>query len=160
MLSASADTADSSDNEGAAKAIAAGIEKGHSSSRPGYWIHVSGTGILTWKDMETNTYGEPPSQPPYDDLDKVYDLTHLPDAAFHRNVDKIALGASSGATKTAIVCPPTIYGPGRGPGNKTSRQVYHLARVTLEKGQAPLIGKGVRVVSTLNFASLLSAWSL
>jgi nucleoside-diphosphate-sugar epimerase len=107
-------------------------------------IHsVSGTGILTWKDQETKTYGEAPSQPPYDDLDKVYDLTHLPETAFHRDIDKIVLGASSDTTKTAIVCPPTIYGPGRGPGNKTSRQVYHLARITLEQGQAPQLGKGL-----------------
>lgn len=137
------DTADSSDHEGAAKSIKAGLAKGHSASKPGYWIHVSGTGILGWKDEETKTYGEAPSQPPYDDLDKVYDLTHLPDKAFHRDIDKIVLSAHSDATKTAIVCPPTIYGPGRGPGNKTSRQVYHLARITLEQGQAPQLGKGL-----------------
>jgi nucleoside-diphosphate-sugar epimerase len=97
---------------------------------------------LTWKDSEDSRYGEAPSQPPYDDLEDVAGLTGLPDTAFHRDVDKIVLNAGSESVKTAIVCPPTIYGEGRGPGNKRSRQVYHLAKVTLQQGQAPILGKG------------------
>ncbi len=93
--------------------------------------------------METETYGEPPSQQPYDDLDRVSDLTSLPDSAFHRDVDKLVLEASSDVVKTAIVCPPTIYGPGRGPGNQRSRQVYDLAKATLQNGQAIYLGKGL-----------------
>jgi hypothetical protein len=37
----------------------------------------------------------------------------LPDEAFHRNVDKIVLEAGAqhaASVKTAVVCPPTIYG--------------------------------------------------
>ncbi|TVY60806.1 Uncharacterized protein LSUE1_G008355 [Lachnellula suecica] len=139
-------TADASDHADAAKAIAKGLAldtSSHSAYTPGFWLHTSGTGILCWKDMETETYGEAPSQPPYDDLDKVADLTGLPDSAFHRDVDKLVLEASSDAVKTAILCPPTIYGPGRGPGNQRSRQVYNLVKATLEKGQAPQLGKGL-----------------
>lgn len=137
------DTADSSDHAVAAKSIAKGLASGHTKANPGFWLHTSGTGILTWKDMETNTYGEPPSQPPYDDLDNVTGLTSLPDTAFHRDVDKLVLSSGSDAIKTAIVCPPTIYGPGRGPGNQRSRQVYNLVKATLEKGQAPQLGRGL-----------------
>lgn len=140
------DTADSSDHEGSAKAIAKGLLSGHSKANPGFWIHISGTGILCWKDMETSTYGEAPSQKPYDDLEDVSALTHLPDSAWHREIDKAVLEANAAnpdVVKTAIVCPPTIYGPGRGPGNKRSRQVYELARVTLANGQAPQLGKGL-----------------
>ncbi|EKD21711.1 uncharacterized protein L3040_004934 [Drepanopeziza brunnea f. sp. 'multigermtubi'] len=136
-------TADASDHPGAAKAIAKGLAAGHSKEHPGFWLHTSGAGILTWKDADSHTSGEPPSQQPYDDLDRVADLTGLPDTAFHRDVDKIVLAAASDAVKTAIICPPTIYGPGRGPGNKKSRQVYLLAKVTLEQGQAPQLGKGL-----------------
>jgi len=53
------------------------------------------------------------------------------------------LAAGSDSVKTAIVCPPTIYGPGRGPGNKKSRQVYVLAEMTLKRRQAPILGKGL-----------------
>lgn len=43
-----ADTADSSDNVPSASAIAKGLAAGHSKEKPGYWIHISGTGILQW----------------------------------------------------------------------------------------------------------------
>ncbi|KAH7355009.1 hypothetical protein BKA65DRAFT_452177 [Rhexocercosporidium sp. MPI-PUGE-AT-0058] len=147
-------TADSSDHAGAAKAIAKGIAAGHSKEKPGFWLHLSGTGILCWKDMETETYGEPPSQQPYDDIERVSDLTSLPDSAFHRDVDKIVLGASTDIVKTAILCPPTIYGAGRGPGNQRSRQVYNLAKTTLEQGQAPQLGKGLSEWNNVNVHDL------
>ncbi|KAJ9618318.1 hypothetical protein H2203_009236 [Taxawa tesnikishii (nom. ined.)] len=72
-------------------------------------------------------------------------LTSLPDAAPHREVDKIVLeGGTQHAekVKTAIICPPTIYGPGRGPGNQRSHQVPELARCTLEKGHGIQVGEG------------------
>ncbi|KAK2627743.1 hypothetical protein QTJ16_002389 [Diplocarpon rosae] len=136
-------TADASDNIGAATAIAKGLAAGHTKEKPGFWLHTSGTGILTWKDAETKTFGEAPHTEPYDDLERVSDLTNLPDSAYHREIDKIVLSAASESVKTAIVCPPTIYGPGRGPGNKRSIQVYDLAKVTLEQGQAPQAGRGL-----------------
>jgi len=153
-------TADSSDHAGAAKAIAAGLAKGHSKEHPGFWLHTSGTGILTWKDSEDGTFGEAPSQPPYDDLENVSGLTGLPDKAFHRDVDKIVLGASSESVKTAIVCPPTIYGPGRGPGNQRSRQVYDLAKATLQQGQAPQLGKGLTEWDNVHVHDLSDLWVL
>lgn len=93
-------------------------------------------------DQASGSYGKAPSQHPYNDLEDVNLLTSLPDSALHRDVDKIVLSSSSDAVKTAIVCPPTIYGPGRGPANKRSRQVYHLTKVALEQGQAPVSGDG------------------
>lgn len=104
---------------------------------------MSGTGILTWKDTDTGAYGEAPSQQPYDDIERVSDLTGLPDHADHRDVDKLVLAASSEAVKTAIVCPPTIYGLGRGPGNQRSQQVYELVKSTLKNGTPPVAGKGL-----------------
>jgi len=96
--------------------------------------------------METETYGEAPSQPPYDDLDGVDKLTSLPDSAFHRDIDQIVLNSglkNQKAVKTAIICPPTIYGPGRGLVNQRSRQVYNLVEITLKRGKAPGLGKGL-----------------
>jgi hypothetical protein len=62
--------------------------------------------------METQTYGEAPTME-YNDLDGVEKLTNLPDSAFHRDVDKVVLEAglqNADRVKTAVVCPPTIYG--------------------------------------------------
>ena len=58
-------------------------------------------GLGTWSDKQ------------FYDLDGVDELTHLPDKAFHRNVDKVVLDCGikhSDSVKTVIVCPPTIYG--------------------------------------------------
>ena len=102
------------DHEASANAIIKGLS---ASSKPGYFIHTSGTGILTVEDVMASRYGrENPKV--YDDWENVAEVTSLPDEAWHRNVDKIVLGASrkTPSIKTAIVCPPTIYGPGRGPG--------------------------------------------
>jgi nucleoside-diphosphate-sugar epimerase len=139
-------TADASDHMKAAQAIAKGILASHSKPHPGFWLHTSGTGILCWKDAETKTFGEAPSSPAYNDLEGISSLTSLPDSAFHRDVDKVVLSAGTthpGVVKTAIVCPPTIYGTGRGPENQRSRQVYDLVSMTLERGKAPQLGAGL-----------------
>lgn len=139
-------TADSSDHEVSARAIAKGILKGHDSSHPGYWIHISGTGILCWYDMDNERYGEPPlAEQAYNDLEGVGRLLSLPDTAFHRDIDKIVLEAAAikpDVMKIAIVCPPTIFGVGRGPANTRSRQVPGLVEATLNKGFGPKIGTG------------------
>jgi nucleoside-diphosphate-sugar epimerase len=154
------DTADSADHAGAAIAIAKGLAAGHTKEKPGYWVHLSGTGILIWKDAETKTYGEPPSQPAYNDLEKVSELTSLPDSAPHRDVDKIVLAAGSDAVKTAIIAPPTIYGPGRGPGNQRSIQVYALAAQGLKEGQIPVAGRGLTEWDNVHIHDLSDLYTL
>ncbi|KAI7978096.1 hypothetical protein EIK77_009636 [Talaromyces pinophilus] len=112
VLTIGPDTADASDHVIAAQAIAAGLAEGHSPSKPGYWLHTGGTGILTFRDSDRKVFGEYDDKI-YDDWDGVHELTHLPDHAFHRNVDQIVLeaGTKNGdRVKTALVCPPTIYG--------------------------------------------------
>jgi hypothetical protein len=57
--------------------------------------------------------GLPPTGKVFDDLEGVGELTSLPDEAFHRNVDKIVLECGTkhaDVVRTAIICPPTIYG--------------------------------------------------
>ncbi|KAI6764363.1 hypothetical protein HG530_008152 [Fusarium avenaceum] len=139
-------TAESSDHQESARAIAAGLRSTHSSSNPGYYIHISGTGILCWYDQDNKRYGEAPlPEQAYNDLEGVDKVTSLPDTAFHRDVDKIVLEEAAKdpeAVKVAIVCPPTIYGTGRGPTNQRSRQIPGLTETTLEKGFGPIIGAG------------------
>ncbi|CAK1367758.1 unnamed protein product [Cercospora beticola] len=97
--------ADASDHEGAAKAIEAGILKGHSAERPGFWLHTGGTGILTYFDSSKERFGEEPDRE-FNDWSGVKELTTLPDDAFHRNVDKIVLEAGTkhaDVIKTALV---------------------------------------------------------
>ncbi|KAF3797967.1 hypothetical protein GCG54_00003866 [Colletotrichum gloeosporioides] len=139
-------TADSSDHEGSAKAIALGLAEGHSPSRPGYWLHVGGSGILTYFDSEVKkTFGEPDDKV-FNDFDGVDELVNLPDAAFHRNVDKIVLETGKRypeSVKTAIICPPTIYGKGKGPVSGRGRQVYELTSFIIKEQYCPRIGRGL-----------------
>ena len=140
------DTADASDNVNAAKAIAKGLIEGHTPSRPGYWLHTGGTGILTYLDSEVNKTEGDPSLKVFDDWDGVSELVNLPPEAFHRNVDEIVLKTGTehaDSVKTAIVCPPTIYGKGRGPGSTRSRQAYELAKFILSEGYVPRVGRGL-----------------
>lgn len=106
-----------------------------SQDQPGYLIHTSGTGILTFADVERQTFGEA-SAKVYDDWEGIGEVTSLPDYAFNRKVDQVILAAGTdneSRVKAAIVCPPTIYGQGRGPGNQRSLQLPELSRHTLER---------------------------
>ena len=95
-------------------------------------------------DLRSGTYGED-SQTIYDDLEGVSKVTSLPDDAPHRNVDILVLKAGteqSDRIKTAIVCPSTIHGLGRGPSNKRSIQIPALVRAILERGHGIQVGAG------------------
>lgn len=140
-----ADIADC-DHVAAAQAIAKG-SRHHTPERPLWLIHTSGTGILTVEDQRARSYGvERPKE--YNDWEGVSELVNLPADAFHRNVDEIIIGAGQrdpSSVRTAVVCPPTIYGPGRGPGNTKSVQAYLLSACVLKRGKGFLVGKGENV---------------
>lgn len=140
------------DDEPSANAIVKGLA---SKSTPGYFIHTSGTGILTVQDVQAGREGQ---QNPkvYDDFENVSEVTSLPDDAWHRKVDKIVLAAHKAApnVKTAIVCPPTIYGPGRGPGNTFSDQWYLMAKGMIQHGYAFQVGEGKNVWTKIHVHDL------
>ncbi|KAF2653896.1 NAD(P)-binding protein [Lophiostoma macrostomum CBS 122681] len=155
-------TADASDHEGAARAIAQGLASGHSKESPGFWLHTGGTGILCWEDSKHDRLGER-SDKEYNDWTGVDELTNLPDEAFHRNVDKIVLEAGTQraeSVRTAIVCPPTIYGKGRGPSNTRSRQAYELAKLILTAHYIPIIGSGKARWNSIHVADLADVFVL
>lgn len=96
-----------------------------------------------YTDLDQQMFGEDATKI-YNDWDDVQELIiGIPDHAPHRNVDKIVQSVRDGHTvKSAIVCPPCIYGAGRGPGNQTSVQVPALARYTLQQGHGIQVGAG------------------
>ncbi|KAJ5628615.1 hypothetical protein N7490_010843 [Penicillium lividum] len=133
------------DHVAAAEAIAKGA-KHHTPEHPLWIIHTSGTGILTVEDQRAKTYGiERPKE--YNDWEGVSELVNLPEDAFHRNVDRIIIniGKENPSVRTAVVCPPTIYGQGRGPVNTKSLQAYMLSAAVLKRGKGFLVGKGENV---------------
>ncbi|KAI5270740.1 NAD(P)-binding protein [Aureobasidium subglaciale] len=149
-------------HEGAARAIAAGLARGHSKERPGYWLHTGGTGILCYKDSANNfkSLGQWTDEQ-YDDLEGIDSVVNLPDEAFHRNVDKIVLEAGTknrDFVKTVIICPPTIYGTGRGPVSQRGRQVYEMAKLILSQGFIPVVGQGKARWNNIHVADLSNVY--
>jgi hypothetical protein len=137
------DTADSADDEPSARAIARGLARGHTTEKHGYWIHVSGTMLIAGLDkFEDDKF----RRETLHDIDDVVLITEeLPEKCSHRPIDKLVLAAnnnSSGNVKTLVVCPPTIYGQGRGPVNQNSMQVPGMTRFTLTNGYAPVLAPG------------------
>lgn len=134
------------DHEPSAEAIARGLAR-RQADTPGYWIHTSGTLILAWPTYDQESWGaELPKV--FNDWEGINELTSHPDYAAHRNVDKIVLAASKAhpdKIKTAIVCPPTIYGRGRGPDNQRSAQAYKAAESFMKTKTAFTIGKSTNI---------------
>ena len=81
----------------------------------------------------------------------------MPDDAPHRVTDKIVLAAGkdhANRVKTAIVCPPTIYGVGRGVGNQRSIQIPDLIKAALHKGHGVKVGAGKTLWSNVHVHDL------
>jgi hypothetical protein len=143
------------DSESAAKAVVAGLSR-KPADAPGYLIHTSGTGILCFSDLEDGTFGVA-REKVYDDWDGIGEVTSLKPSAPHRNVDIIVLSAGTehaDKIKTAIVCPPCIYGPGRGPGNQRSMQLYDMSKITLQRGVGLQVEAAENVWSTVHVQDL------
>jgi hypothetical protein len=115
-----------SDHENSLKAIIAGLLRYKSTS---FLIHLGGTGILSdFKD--TKEYRGQLNPKVYSDIDSIGEITHRPVGSLHRHTDAFIQETADkhgDKVKTAIVCPPDIYGPGLGPGRTTS--VYFPAYV-------------------------------
>lgn len=139
------------DHEASAKAILEGLSR--SSKSEVFYIHTSGTGILTAETFDKDAFGDELSQS-FDDWEGVKELWSLPDRALHRPVDKIVQGGWSDKVKLAIVCPPTIYGLGRGPDNQRSVQANRSAASMLKYKKGWVIGKGKNVWHQVHVADL------
>ncbi|KAF5562422.1 nucleoside-diphosphate-sugar epimerase [Fusarium napiforme] len=136
-------TAVSADSLPAAKAIARGLASGHSKENPGYYIHLSGAGILTWYDLKNQRYGKPPlPEQSYHDINDIDRILSLPNEAIHKDVDNAVQSIDSDIVKFLIVSPGVIHGTGLGLFNKTSMTVPGLARATFELGYTPFVGAG------------------
>ena len=145
------------DHVGGAKAIIAGLAQ---SQKKTYLIHTSGTGILAYEDNNCNTYGVK-REKVYNDWDGIDEVTSLPDNAPHRPVDKIILAANevSANINTAIVCPPCIYGPGRGPDNQRSMQIYDMAKSTLSRHKGFVLEDGANLWTEVHVQDLSEIYS-
>lgn len=112
--------------------------------------------MLSFEDFESDTYGIK-REKVYNDWDGIGEVTSIPDVAVHRNVDKVILAASetsAGSIKSAIVCPPCIYGPGRGPDNQRSVQVYDMTKAALNRHKGFVVQEGENIWTEVHVQDL------
>ncbi|KAL4954379.1 hypothetical protein BDW69DRAFT_163297 [Aspergillus filifer] len=120
----------------------------------GVYIHTSGTDVLLdpAEDVVAKRVGDEVRA--FDDWDGIHDLRRLPDAAAHREVDKLVLSAGTSTLKTAIICPSTVYGVGRGIISQRSDQIPNLARLILQTG------KGLQLTDGKSFWNCVHLYDL
>jgi nucleoside-diphosphate-sugar epimerase len=101
-----------SDHEPSLNAIIAGQLK---RSTPGYLLHLSGTGIVSdWNDEQ---YLGKLNPKVWSDVSSLEEIRSLPPTALHRNTETIlheTVTQHGGKINIAIICPPDIYGLGKG----------------------------------------------
>lgn len=145
-----------SDHEPSIKALMAGLL---AHPAPAFLIHLSGTGIVSdWSEATWQGKLQPKI---WDDIDDIEAITAREDFHLHRNVDKIVQAAAAAhgeRLKTAIVCPPDIYGPGRGPGRRQS--VYFPVYFGLVKklGYGFYVGEGKNTRSWVHLEDLMTVY--
>lgn len=66
----------------------------------------------------------------------------MADQSPHREVEKLVLAAGTDLVKTAIVCPSTVHGLGRGPVSRRSDQIPRLTQLMLQAGHGLQLGDG------------------
>ncbi|RDW91574.1 hypothetical protein BP5796_02739 [Coleophoma crateriformis] len=112
---------------------------------PGYFIHVSGTGML--HDV-SNGYGNL-AERVYSDISELKEVTSLPiEGNIHRDVDAAVLAAHEATNvPVAIISPPTIHGVGKGPVKNRSLQIPFLTEAIIKRG------KGFQVLEGQNMWS-------
>ncbi|KAF9969057.1 hypothetical protein BGZ73_008777 [Actinomortierella ambigua] len=139
-----------SDHVPAMEAIAKGLkQQGQRHLARPILIHTSGTGIL--RDGAEGNFA---SNEIYSD-DNPAKVLALPDDAFHRDVELVVLDPElNKVADTYIISPPTIWGVGSGPVNRTSIQIPAQIRNALQQRKVYRVGKGLNRWSKVHVADL------
>lgn len=136
----------SSDDEQGPPCIAEGL-----SQNGGWYIHTSGTDILTEKVKGDMSYGTI-----YDDQKDIDKLHNLPDSQPHRTVEKYVFGIEEKHqnVRTVIVCPPTIHGVSNGYDKSITDQIPRLIRGYRGTGKICVPGSGKDTRSYVHVADV------
>lgn len=108
---------------------------------PTILIHTSGADVL--QDGLSPLFG--PSDKVYGDISNIDEINELDNSQPHREADKIILSIEElnpEFVKTVIICPPNIFGFGRGLGNTISAQVPVLVTLALANKQPVTVYSG------------------
>ena len=127
------------------------------SQKPSFLIHTSGTAVL-YDTAAPQTLGRAVTPDKrYNDVTDLSAITSFPATHIHRTVDALVLAAPA-CVRTAIVCPPAVYGAGSGPGNTTAQQIPMLVAATAARGRAFVVRDGANSASFVHACDLGRAY--
>ncbi|RMZ73607.1 nucleoside-diphosphate-sugar epimerase [Pyrenophora seminiperda CCB06] len=112
-------------------------------STPGYLIHLSGTGLVS--DWHTPTHLGLANPKIWSDVSCLPEIKSLPMSALHRNTEALLhawIEKHAGKINIAIVCPPDVYGQGKGLGRTTSALVPVYVHEVRALGAAFYVASG------------------
>jgi nucleoside-diphosphate-sugar epimerase len=146
-----------SDHEKSLNAIISGLL---SRSTPGYLLHLSGTGIVSdWADEE---YLGKLNPKVWSDISSLAEIQGLPYTALHRNTETIlhnTVGLYGDKINIAIMCPPDIYGKGKGLAKTHSALVpMYVKEIKRLGGQVFYYGEGTNTRSWVHIDDLMRVY--
>lgn len=142
-----------SDHEGSLRAIVAGLKR---REQPGYLLHLSGTGIVS--DWADETHLGRLNDKVWSDTDaaSLAEIRTLPGYALHRNTEKILHAAAADKDiNIAVMCPPDIYGRGKGLVKTKSALIPMFVRESRELGNVFYYGEGGNTRSWVHVDDLM-----
>jgi len=90
----------------------------------------------------------------------IQDIYNLPPSALHHAIDVDIMNASNDLVKTALVCPPDIYGQGTGPSSNTTFMVPEYVKVVHKQKVAWYLGKGENFRAVTHIADVVSLFMI
>ena len=97
----------------------------------------------------------------WSDIDDLDSISTRPDGELHRHTEKYIFESAAkhgDRLKTAIICPPDIYGPGRGPG-KTQSVYFPVFWDEIQKVGSPFYaGDGANTRSWVHIEDLMTVY--
>jgi nucleoside-diphosphate-sugar epimerase len=148
-----------SDHESSLNAIIAGLKR---REQPGFLLHLSGTGIVSdWADEEYLGRLNPKV---WSDLDaaSLSEIRGLPDGALHRNTEKIlhsTVREQGDKINVAVMCPPDIYGRGKGMVKTKSALIPMFVDESKKLGSVFHYGEGTNTRSWVHIDDLMRLYS-
>ncbi|KAJ4987460.1 nucleoside-diphosphate-sugar epimerase [Stagonosporopsis vannaccii] len=163
ILSTAAENADivihcgDSDHEPSLRALLTGLRRKKEGT--GYLIHLSGTGLVS--DWASESFLGRKNPKVWSDAhpSDMAELRALPDSALHRATEKILHSAvreeSGHNVRIAIVCPPDIYGKGKGLVKTQSALIPFLVNESKKLGRVFFANEGANTRSWVHIDDLM-----
>ena len=147
-----------SDHEGSLNALLAGLKR---RAVPGFLLHLSGTGIVAdWAEEE---FQGRVNMKVWSDADEgdVERIRNLPEGRLHRNTERIlhrTIEEEGGKVNIAVMCPPDIYGRGRGPGKTSSALIPLFVAEARKRGHVFYVNEGANRRSWVHIDDLMRVY--